>query len=381
MTAKRSLSPAERSLSLFVSCAPGLEPLLKNETESWMASEPTETPGGVTATGTLEDVYRLNLELGLAHAVRVRLAEFSATKFPQLVRKVARVPWEEWLGPSSQAPVQIRVTCKKSRLYHSGAVAERVKAGIEERLGQAILMGDGGLTVLARIADDQCTLSLDTSGEPLHRRGYRLATGKAPLREDLARALVVVSEWDRMTPLVDPFMGAGTIVIEAARMARRIPPGSDRRFAFMDASNFDLELWTRVHTESMSRAISELPFPIHGSDRDAGAYKSSVTNAERARVASDLHLGCAPLSAAPFRDVDLGSHGALVTNPPFGHRVGDADVRPLYQTLGRVVQGLPRGFRVALAAADPRLARATGLGLSTALLTDHGGIKVRMMTA
>ncbi len=188
------------SLRLFVACAPGLEPLLAAEM-SPLAAEVERVAGGVVARGDVDTVYRLNLELGLASHVLVRLADFEARTFGQLVHHTAEVPWREWLTPD--VPLRLRATARSSRLFHTGAIEERVRLGIERRLDTTLrppAPGEAHQVVQARLADDRCVLSLDTSGEPLHRRGYRLAGGKAPLREDLARALVCVSGWDSREP-------------------------------------------------------------------------------------------------------------------------------------------------------------------------------------
>ena len=370
-------------MRLFASCAPGLEPLLEAEIRSLGVPEVAPTPGGVELDGDLALLYRLNLELGLAQQVRLRLATFTATKFPALVRAVAGLDFAPHLGEG--VPVEVRASARKSRLYHTGAVAERVLEGVSLALGRK-LPEPGAPTELppvvlhARFERDVCTLSLDTSGEPLHRRGYRLESAKAPLREDLARALVVVSGWDRQSLFVDPFVGSGTLPIEAALLARGLPPGAGRRFAFMDAPSFDRGLWERLRATALSASLPRLPFVIGGSDRDEGAVRAARSNAARAGVEGDLSLACAPLGRAPLLLEPPGPRGALVTNPPYGQRVGkEATLRSLYQALGRAVRALPPDYRVALVVADRRLAHATGLRLTSALMTDHGGTKVCFM--
>jgi len=193
-------APAQRPLplSLFVVSAPGLEPMLALEIEALTCpkADVAITEGGVALRGDLRTLYALNLELGLALKVLLRMGEFPARRFDVLVKRVADLPWETWL--TADTPLLLRAQCKQSKLYHSGAVVERISSGISERLGNPITRVDSeesgpALTVQARLVHDVCTLSIDSSGELLHRRGYRKATGKAPLREDLARALVRAS--------------------------------------------------------------------------------------------------------------------------------------------------------------------------------------------
>ena len=183
--------------------------------------------GGIAFRGTLPDLYRANLQLRTVNRVLVRLGDFPAPSFPELRRRAAALAWERFLRPGG--PVALRVACHRSRLYHQQAVAERVAGAIGDRLGQAPPVQKwsddedrrGLQLVLVRVADNHCTVSLDSSGPLLHRRGYRLAGAKAPLRETLAAGLVLASGWDGVSPLLDPFCGCGTTVCAAQKLGRR----------------------------------------------------------------------------------------------------------------------------------------------------------------
>ncbi len=369
---------AEAEHELFIACAPGLEPMLSAELAAAGLPAGRAVAGGVELSGDRATVYRANLELGLALSVRLRLGQFRAATFATLVNRCAALPWAPWVNPARG--LRIKATASKSRLRHTGAIAERVLAGAGAALGRpvtAAAAGEGAATVLVRIVRDRVTVSIDTSGELLHRRGYRLATAKAPLREDLARALIVASGWDPRTPLVDPMCGAGTLVIEAGLLAAGRPPGGARRFAFEDAPGFDAALWSRLRDAALARAPAHRLPPLSGSDRDAGAVEAARANAARAGVDADFAV--ASLSAAPGLAAP-GPAGALVCNPPYGARIGRGrDLRPLYQRLGARVCALPPAWRVGLVTADPALARATGLALSSALMTDHGGRKIYLL--
>lgn len=375
--------PVKGPFSLFAACLPGLEPLLVAELTELGVSDARAEAGGVTFTGDARTLYRANLELGLASHVLVRVARVRAKHFAELVRKVSQVPWEMWLAAG--APIAVKVTARRSKLMHTGAIEERIRLGIAERLGQtppdASEEDASTLSLHARMLNDVCQLSLDTSGVPLHRRGYRLATGKAPLREDLARALLYAARWDPDTSLLDPMMGSGTIVIEAALRARRLPPGRLRGFAFEHLVGFDAALWDEVQRSAMARARERVVAPIFGSDRNEGAVKAARDNAARAGVAEDLQLACAPLSSAPWERAALGPRGALLTNPPHGRRIGDPQqLKALHQRLGQLAQALPEGWSTALITSDRRLAFASGLALRTFALVDQGGTKVRLLT-
>lgn len=369
------------SLSLFAACVPGLEPLLLREVAELGAIDPKITPGGVAFRGDLAVLYRANLELGLASHVVLRIAEFSAKHFAELVRKASHVPWEDYLHP--ERPFVVRATARRSKLLHTKALEERVRRAVGERFSAECIPLDGTVAphpiVQVRMFEDRCTLSIDASGEPLHRRGYRKATGKAPLREDLARALVLASGWDGASPLLDPMMGSGTIPIEAAILARKIPPGLGRRFAFEDGPRFDPSLYAELRARALAGVRDSAAAPIYGSDRDAGAVRAATENAERAGVLSDLRLACAALSEAPFLREELGVIGALVTNPPHGRRIGtSAGLRSLHQRLGDLVRRLPPAYRVTIFSSDRRLVMATGLPLRSAALVDQGGTKARI---
>jgi len=371
-------------MSLFVGSAPGLEPLLAEEARVLGLAgtgEPRVVAGGIELDGDRTTLYRANLELGLATQVRLRLGRFHAAHFSELVRRASELPWERWL--TAGARVRFRSTAQRSRLHHTGAIDERVAEAIAARLGGPVIAADGEEDVVlvhARFERDEVTLSLDTSGAPLHRRGYRLATAKAPLREDLARALVITSGWDRRSPLVDPMAGSGTIAIEAAMLARGIAPGRARRFAFEDAPTHDAALLARLRDEADERA----GFGIHSGspdasprilarDRDEGAVTAARANAERAGVT--LEHVVAPLSEPFAIDSD---EGALVTNPPWGVRVArDRDLRPLYDRLGALIDALPPRWEAGVVAADAELVRRARMPLRSALLTDAGGTKVR----
>jgi putative N6-adenine-specific DNA methylase len=367
------------SLDLFAACLPGLEPWLEEEVRSLEPEHARAVAGGVELRGGRALLYRCLLELGLASHVLVRVGSFSARSFAELVDRTAALDWERFIDPA--VPTHIRARCRESRLYHTGAVAERVRRGIGQAVGQEPPEGTHGkdVAVHVRIAKDHCTLSLDATGAPLHRRGYRQEPGKAPLREDLARAAVRLSGWNGQSPLLDPLMGAGTIPIEAALFARRLPPGAHRSFALETTPLFDPAQWRTTRDDALSRAHPDAP-PIAGSDRDAGAVRAALANAQRAGVDETVTFEEAPLSGAPTGAFGGGTAGALVTHPPFGGRLGEGtDLRPLYQSLGRLAGELPQDTRVALVVRDRRLALSTRLQLDTALLTDHGGTKVRIV--
>ena len=367
---------------LFAIAAPGLEPLVERELRALGVDGIHVDSGGVAFTGGREAIYRANLHLRTASRVIARVGEFGARGFPELVRHAKRQPWERYLD--RDRPIQLRVTCKKSRLYHSDAVAERVSEAIEKRLDipaiQAVAAAEDddpkGQLVIVRMAHDQCLLSVDSSGQLLHRRGYREATAKAPIRETLAAALLLAAEWNTEAPLLDPFCGSGTVAIEGALLARRIAPGLNREFAFMQWPDFDSALWRRVHDDAARAARPRAPGPIHASDRDAGAIEAACANAARAGVADDITFEKHAVSAIR----PPPGPGWVCTNPPYGVRVSErAELRNLYAQFGKVMQAKCAGWTVAMYSADARLEKAARLPLRPVLGTVNGGIPVRVV--
>jgi putative N6-adenine-specific DNA methylase len=381
--------------NLFAVCAPGLEPFtaleldrlglngshppLRSETFLTEKGSPYD-PGGIEFQGSLHDIYRANLYLRTSSRVLLRLGAFYASAFPELRRKASRLLWEDYLAP--ERPIALRVTCKKSRLYHETAVAERVAGAIADRLGKSPPVQkyhedpDTGAPqlILVRLVDNLCTISMDSSGVLLHRRGYRLATAKAPLRETLASAMVLASGWDMTSPLLDPFCGSGTIPIEAALLARRVPAGYSRRFAFMDWPNFDSKIWDELLARAGEAIASDIP-KIIASDRDTGAIQAALANAERAGVGNCIEFSHKAISAI---DPPPGP-GWVVTNPPYGVRLKKTnDLRNLYAQFGKVLRTRCPGWRVTLLCDRVQLIRSTGLEFDRGIAMMNGGLKVRL---
>jgi putative N6-adenine-specific DNA methylase len=378
---------------LFAVTQPGLEPLLRAElnglgliTTAAGGTSPAgilnEDGGGVAFEASPAGLYTANLQLRTASRVLVRLGEFGAQGFEELKKKAARLHWEQFLLPGQ--PVSFRVTCHKSRLYHSDAVAREILAALNTRLSPACTavkyapdaQGPSSLIVV-RIVHDVCAISVDSSGDALHRRGYRLETAKAPLRETLAAAMLLASGWDAHSPLVDPFCGSGTIPIEAALLARRIAPGKNRAFSFFRWPGFDARIWQKVLAAAIASEQTECA-PIYASDRDEGALRVTLANAERAGVAGNIQVTHAAVSnlAPP------AGRGWMVSNPPYGERVSrGADLRNLYTRLGDVLRERCSGWRVSLLCEDPMLAGHTRLPFTPPLPLVNGGLRVGLFSA
>jgi putative N6-adenine-specific DNA methylase len=378
-------------LPLFAVAAPGLEALCAAELRALGIAVAAE-PGGAAWEGTMEDVHRANLWLRTTSRVVVRAATFRARTFIELERHARKVPWERWVAPGHA--VRLRVTSKKSKLYHEGAIAERLLGFIEDRVGgigeasaakgpedDADDGGDAQLFVV-RVLRDEVTVSADASGALLHLRGYRQAVAKAPLRETLAAAMLQGAGWRGDSPLLDPMCGSGTIPIEAALLARKVAPGlasasrQPRAFAFTAWPGHDAAAWARAVSQARDAVLPAAPVPIAGSDRDAGAVEAARANAERAGVAGDVDFAVRPVSAME----PPPARGLLICNPPYGVRVGESDaLRNLYAALGRTARARCPGWTLALLAAERKLEAQVGIPLTEAFRTSNGGIPVHLV--
>ena len=375
---------------IFAVSSPGLEPFTEQELRyhNLLSCSPTgqtpRTTGGVEFTGDINAIYLANLHLRTASRVLLRLGEFHVDAFSELTKHTRRLPWESYLIPGQR--VAVRVTCHKSRLYHSGAVGREVINAINARLGKLVQQclpgddpsGDVPQLVVVRLENDECTLSIDTSGALLHRRGYRLASAKAPLRETIASGLLFASGWDFQSPLLDPFCGSGTIAIEAALMVHHIPPGMSRKFAFMDWPSYQPDLWNAIkngaHRDASFFENDDLGCvaPIVASDRDAGAIRLAKENAERAGIAEFIEFSQRSVSA--IEPVDIGW---WVTNPPYGIRINThKDIRNLYAQIGNVFRRKCPGWRIAILCNDLKLLHQMKIPLDTSITFVNGGISV-----
>ncbi|WP_031549323.1 THUMP domain-containing class I SAM-dependent RNA methyltransferase [Parvularcula oceani] len=356
---------------LFFACPPGLEPLLRSEAKAAGFRATRALPGGVHARGGWEEAWRANLQLRGASRVLVRLAQFRATQLSELERKAGAAGWRGLLAPGT--PFRVEASCSRSKIYHSGAAQERAERAIGAAT-RALPSPDAGLRILLRIDRDICTLSVDSSGEPLHRRGFKQAVAKAPMRETMAALFLRACGYKGEEPLLDPMCGSGTFPIEAAEIASGLWPGRGRSFAFERLANFDADAWASLK-DTMPARQTDLRF--FGSDRNAGAVEASRANAGRAGLASITTF--AQMQVSEFTPPE-GPKGLVMVNPPYGARIGDTGaLAPLYAALGRTLRERFEGWRVGLVTSEPRLARATGLPfLDPGPPVPHGPLRVQL---
>lgn len=356
---------------IFLMAPPGLEAELCAEAAERGFRGVKPVPGGVITRGGWLEVWRANLELRGCGHVLARIGSFRAMHLAQLDKRARRFPWGSFLR--KDIPVRVEASCARSRIYHSDAAAQRIARAIHEELG-ARIAPDAEVAVKARIEDDLCTISIDTSGESLHKRGHKEAVGKAPMRETLAALFLRRCGFDGSEPLLDPMCGSGTFVIEAAEIAAGLNPGRNRHFAFEKLAGFDPAAW-----EAMRAAGSLRPSSVrfHGSDRDAGAVRMAEENAARSGVSAMISFSQRTVSEmAP----PPGPAGLVICNPPYGTRIGERKpLFGLYGALGQVLRERFSGWRAGIITTDAGLARAANLDfLPQGPPVLHGGLKVNL---
>ncbi|MFD2646653.1 class I SAM-dependent RNA methyltransferase [Devosia albogilva] len=355
---------------IFLVATPGLEAPLRDEALAAGFADAAVVEGGVSFRGGWPDVWRANLELRGATRVLVRLWSFRAAHLAQLDKRARKLAWAEVLRPD--VPVTVEATCRRSRIYHAGAAAQRVATAISEELG-APVADDAPLRIMVRIEDDLVAVSVDTTGESLHKRGFKEAVSKAPMRETIAAMFLRQCGYTGTEPVLDPMCGSGTFVIEAAEIALGLRPGRERSFAFEHLKTFDPGAWSHLRAPGPARS-TDLRF--FGSDRDAGAIRMSSENAERAGVGAVTVFDARSIDALQRPD---GPEGLVIVNPPYGSRIGSkAPLVALHRNLGSVLRERFRGWRVGLITADKDLARATALPFTAEPPVLHGGLRVTL---
>ena len=370
---------APDALRWFAIVAPGLEEAARHEVEALPDTSAIDVElGGVSWTGPVASGYRANLWLRIATRVLARVGDVEAREFGKLRRRAERLPWTRFVPRG--AAIAVRASATRCRLYHTGALAEAAVLAIADAVPGVHACApdeEPAITLMVRGVQDRFTFSADASGERLHRRGARVETGDAPLRETLAAGLLALAGWTPGAALCDPMCGAGTIVIEAAMQAAGRAPGTERRFA--------IESWPVLAEPAIARAVAQLraqaeagaaaaPAPIVASDRDPRTIDSARRNAERGGVASLVTFACR--DAADVRPP--APTGLVITNPPYGHRLGDARAAARgYRDLGGVLRAHFRGWRVAIVApARLDVARAMGLRSAKQFSLRNGGLPI-----
>lgn len=348
----------------FATCAPGLEPVLHAELADLRLAKLERQVGGVRFEGSLEDAWRANLWARTAVRILLRLARFEAASADALYAGAIAVDWGRFLRPDGTFRVDAQSNA--SALDHTLFVEQRVKDAVADTFRSlhgtrpSVDLEDPQVSIHVHLFRDRCTLSVDTSGDSLHKRGWRQFQGRAPLAETLAAGIVLLSGWDRRSPLLDPFCGSGTILIEAAWIAGGIAPGHLRdRFGFERWIGHDAARWRALVTKSRAEVSLQKKLVLEGSDSDAHAVEGARENLAAAGLADRVLLEVRDVAEfAPKR----GWNAWIVTNPPYGERVGrERDLEGVYRRFGALLRERCAGYHAAILSGNPGLSRALGL--------------------
>lgn len=379
----------------FVPCAPGLEPTLFAEVKALKLPRAEQQVGGVRFMGTMEDAWRANLELRTAVRVLQRLARFPCETDDELYAQARNLDWSPYLHADGNFFVDAQV--RDSTLTHSQFVAQRTKDAIadwfrkETRQRPSVSKEDADLRVHVHLSRDRATISVDTSGDSLHKRGWRRYQGLAPLSECLAAAMALESGWNRRSPVVDPFCGSGTLLVEAALLAADLAPGLFRHFGFERWPLHKAGPFQRLREQIGARAQWPNKLRLVGMDQNR-AHLPGVQ--EHFDVLASLDLPGAPREEQLARSLELqhgdaldfpwrSGWGALVlSNLPYGVRVGsEEDVRQLHRDFGARLRVQASGYSLALLLGDKRLTHELGLQKWESREWRNGALRCRFVTA
>lgn len=355
----------------FAVTPPGLEGLCAREMAQLGLVPQEPTHGGIAFSGGLRELYLANLCLRTASRVLVRLDRLTARDFPTLYQRLVRLPWGRYIKPG--VACDVRVVSHRSRLSHSGRIAEVCREAIAKALGTVPRQGGERQTVLLRLEEDRVEVSLDSSGDHLHRRGYRRARSAAPLRENLAAAALLACGYDGTVPLIDIMTGSGTFVTEAAQIALQRAPGRGRSFAFMHWPKYRAGLWQELLDNTRDEEREVLPAPILGIDSNPRALDAARQNIVSAGLEAQVEIRCEQLQQL----VPLTPTGLLIGNPPYGERLGKgARLEGFYAELEDLCAGTFAAWQTALLCPAEVVRRMRRVDFQPVLRFSHGGIKV-----
>ncbi|TGN41889.1 bifunctional 23S rRNA (guanine(2069)-N(7))-methyltransferase RlmK/23S rRNA (guanine(2445)-N(2))-methyltransferase RlmL [Marinobacter confluentis] len=363
-------------LNFFVTCPKGLEYLLEDELQTFGMEPVQNAPAGVWANGTLEAGYRACLWSRLANRVILHLADVDATSADNLLGGVTDLPWEDHVPVTGS--LRVNFVGQNDEIRNTQFGAQRVKDGIVDRLRTAsgqrpsVDAKDPDVTVSARLHRGKLSVGIDLSGDSLHKRGYRTEKGAAPLKENLAAALLLRAGWPDIArsggDFLDPMCGSGTLVIEAAMMAMDLAPGRKReRWGFTRWLGHDAELWLGLRQEAERRAhegrqaVVQQQIQFFGSDQDPKVIATARNNVQRAGLGEQITLERRDISALAAESENKVPGLALV-NPPYGERLSELkELGALYRSLGEAVKGALPGWRLGVFTGAPEYGKSLGL--------------------
>jgi putative N6-adenine-specific DNA methylase len=365
----------------FATTAKGIEEVLAQEIKKLAFEDISIEKGGVRFGGDLTSCYRANLWLRTAQRILVPLAEFRCDSPQHLYDGARSVDWRRYLNPDMTLAVDCNI--RDSTMTHSGFAALKTKDAIVDSIRQHygrrpnVNTQDPDLRVNVHIARNHCTVSLDSSGTSLDKRGYRIDAEDAPLRETLAAALIELSGWDGTVPLVDPMCGSGTIPIEAALKAANCAPGLKRvQYGFQRWPTFDNTAWKKLVKEAEDQVLEEIPASILGFDLSSRAVEKARRNAHRAGVEEYVTFSKRDI----LQLVPPAPPGMIIFNPPYGVRMGEMEaLKVLYRGIGDILKQRCKGYTAYLLTGNPELAKWIGLKADRRIVLYNGPIECRLL--
>ena len=375
-----------------VTVARGMLPLLAKELAEMNIKETKEEQGNIRFMGSMSDAYRVCLWSRVAIRVLMPIAHFSATTTDELYQAIVDLPWEQHID-AKDSTLAVDFNSFRSKIRHTQYGAQRVKDGIVDRFREqtgerpSIDLYQPDLRINVYVKHNQAIVSIDLSGESLHKRGYRVATTQAPLKEHLASAILMTAEWPRLAKqgwgLIDPMCGSGTILIEAAMIAADIAPGIHRDyFGFLYWKKHDVQAWKTLKAEAERRrhsGLARLP-KIVGGDVDAKAVEAARTNIEEMGLSDRIIVEQRELLDWPAHASAFPSSGLVVCNPPYGERMGKVtELHYLYESVGNIVSESYPAWRTAMITDNESLGKFTGLSVFATTPVDNGPIPCQVI--
>jgi 23S rRNA (guanine2445-N2)-methyltransferase len=362
----------------FATCPRGLELLLADELRNLKAEKIHAVGGGVHFIGDRLLCYRVNLESRIASRVLWQVAGDQYRNEDDIYRAAFALPWTDWFDPVRT--IRVDVSATKSPLTSLNFVTLKIKDALCDKIRlsgrrPSVNTRQPDIPIQGHLTDRDFTLYLDTTGEPLFKRGQRMATGEAPIRENLAAGILRLAGWVPGIPLLDPMCGSGTILMEAALMALDIAPGFGRHFAFEKFKNFDAHRWRELMQRRVAGQKPKVPQAIYGGDLSGDVLKAARSNL----IAAGLEKVVSLKRANVLEISAPANEGIIVTNPPYGVRLGEQQaLAEFYPKLGDVLKKQFVGWRVYLLSADMRLPKLIRLAASKRTPLFNGALECRL---
>ncbi|MBX3350258.1 MAG: class I SAM-dependent RNA methyltransferase [Nitrospira sp.] len=368
-----------RSRRFFAPCPRGLEGVLEQELHDLGVPATSKTDGGVGFTAPWSSMYWVNLKSHIASRVLWEVGHSPYQTEDDVYRAAYALPWPDWFAPSQT--IKVKVSARRCPLPSLDFLTLRIKDAVCDKFvamrqrRPSVDTERPHIKLDAFLDQSTITFYLDTSGEPLFKRGYRIASVKAPLKENLAAGIVRLAGWTTSDVLLDPMCGGGTIALEAALMARRIPPGIARHFAFERLLIHDDDLWGRLREAALAKRLAEVPAAIYASDHDPAMVKIAQRVFQGAGVVVDVRV-----KQSEIRDLEApAEQGVMVINPPYGVRLSHPDeLASLYPKLGDWLKQRFVGWRAYVLTGDARVPKLIGLAPSKRIPLFNGDLECRL---